>query len=94
MQFFTDPLRFQRILTPVKRFQYAQGCPHKVGIGKDTADPRHTFIGQNGNQGVDTILLFQFTAPPSPAVSRLSAQRTRFHESSILYPDHFIRTYL
>ena len=44
MQFFADPLRFQCILAPVKRFQYAQRGPHKIAIGKYTADAGHAFI--------------------------------------------------
>jgi hypothetical protein len=50
----------------------------KVAVRKDTTDACHAFIGQNGNQGMNTILLFQLTAPAPFGCRTLQTGRPDF----------------
>jgi len=63
MEFLADAFWFQRRFTAVERFQDGEGTPDQVSAGVHTAKPRQSFIREDCNEGMHTVVRLQFIAP-------------------------------
>jgi hypothetical protein len=63
VEFLADTFRFEGVLPAIERFKDGQSRLDECVIGEDAPEPDGTFIGVNGNEGVDAVFRPDFMTP-------------------------------
>ena len=73
MKFFADPLRLQRGLAAVERFEQLQGLADQQIAGEDAAQPDQAFVCVHRNQRVNAVSELSAVHPPGGVAPRRPA---------------------
>ena len=84
-QLLAHPFRLQSIFAPIERLQHNQCTPNKTIVGGNAAQARPSFIRDDSDQRVHTVIRLQFVTP-----SALRSGTTQTYGSNLAYFHFFL----